>query len=430
MATQEDYFLGGRNLGFISLTLTLFAAQLGGGTVLGAAEEAYSRGWIVLLYPLGSCIGMLCLAAGFGALLRTQNLNTVAELFEKIYASKALRKTASVLSIVSLFFILVAQGIAARKFFAALGYSEPILFFGFWAVLILYTVIGGLKAIVNSDILQALFILGSFVLAAVSVFFTDFSALPVSIESIPIPTDSLPWIGWLLMPLLFMLIEQDMGQLCFAAKSPRTVTLASAAAAGVFFLSALCPIFFGVMARDMGLEIPEGTSVLVAAVSELTNPTVTTFFVTAILMAVVSTAVSLLCSISSNLTYDLPFLRGENQKSGVFFSRSLTFATGMLAMGISFFFNNVVDMVILSYELSVYVLFVPVVMAVILNKPSLTAALCSMSSGALGFATFLMFDLPLPKELTVMGISLLGFGVGQLLDQRRFAEKVLNEYIS
>ena len=117
LETTEDYFLMGRKLSLFPLMFTLLATQLGGGTLLGAAQEAYSKGWIVLLFPLGSCLGLFVLGIGFGKKLRDLNVSTLAEVFEKIFLSQLLRKIASILSMLSLFFILVSQGIVAKKFF-------------------------------------------------------------------------------------------------------------------------------------------------------------------------------------------------------------------------------------------------------------------------------------------------------------------------
>nr|MCH9690309.1 sodium:solute symporter family protein [Gammaproteobacteria bacterium] len=156
---NEDYFLMGRKLGLFALFMTLLATQVGGGALIGAAEEAYAKGWTVLFYPLGMVLGLLVLGCGYGAKMRRLNLTTVPEIFDKIYRAPNLRQIASLLSIASLYFILVAQAIAARKFFFSLGFAGPYLFVGFWIVLTLYTVLGGLKAVVSTDILQALFIL-------------------------------------------------------------------------------------------------------------------------------------------------------------------------------------------------------------------------------------------------------------------------------
>ena len=53
---QQDYFLAGKDIRFFPLFMTFVATQIGGGLVLGAAEEAYQFGWSVMLYPLGACL--------------------------------------------------------------------------------------------------------------------------------------------------------------------------------------------------------------------------------------------------------------------------------------------------------------------------------------------------------------------------------------
>ncbi|MCP5469315.1 MAG: sodium:solute symporter family protein [Chlamydiales bacterium] len=364
---HDDYFLMGRRLGLFSLVMTLLATQIGGGMLLGAAEEAYRYGFGALFYPLGMVVGMVILGCGFGAKFRKLELSTIAEVFEKVYGSTRLRKIASLLSIVSLFFILAAQAIAARKFFISIGFETHLLFVATWAILVIYTAFGGLKAVVRTDILQASFIIASFGIAS-------FGRRP---EFTPFVGESVPWATWLFVPLAFMLIEQDMGQRCFAAKSPKTVTFASFIAAGALLLISLFPITVGVAARSAGLEIPQGGSVLIFAIAAFTNPTILTILVAAILMAIVSTSDSLLSAISSNLACD--FL----SKGSLLSCRLLTLAIGMGTLVFSFFFDNVVRMLMFAYELSVYVLLIPVLMALLFKRPSKKIAIAAMVVGGL-----------------------------------------------
>ncbi|NGX54995.1 MAG: Osmoregulated proline transporter OpuE [Chlamydiae bacterium] len=408
--SQEDYFLSGRSLGLFPLAMTLLATQLGGGVLMGGAEEAYRSGWVVICYPLGAVLGLLLLGLGFGAKLRRLNVTTIAEIFEKIYGSKRLRKVASILSIVSLFMILVGQGIASRKFFAALGFDGGILFSSFWLILVIYTVLGGLKAVVNTDILQACFILGAFALAF---FSTLFGATPDPTTFVAsAPQTSVPWLMWLLMPLLYMLIEQDMGQRCFAAKKPKLVSLGSCIAAAILLVACFCPIYFGTMAAKMGIEIPAGSSVLVTAVKALTSPTISTVLICAIMMAIISTADSLLCSISSNLSCDFSFSR---KKSSVLASQAITFCVGMSALALTFFFDSVVGMLMFSYELAVSVLFIPITMAVLWKNPKKSAAIVSMVIGGISFFFF-------PAWITVP-LAFTGFAATDAISFTRRGEK-------
>ena len=375
----------GRQLGLFSLVMTLLATQIGGGMLLGAAEEAYRFGFKALFYPLGMVTGMIILGLGFGAKFRKLELSTVAELFEKVYGSPFLRKIASLLSILSLFFILMAQAIAARKFFVSIGFTSPLLFIVTWLILVFYTSFGGLRAVVRTDILQAGFIIAAFAIAS---FGGGMPTLSSTFEAA-----AAPWAGWLFMPLLFMLIEQDMGQRCFAARSPRTVTLAALIAAVVLFLVALFPVVMGIAARSAALEIPTGGSVLITAVGHFMSPLVATILVASVLMAIVSTSDSILNAISSNIACDFTLTqRGASApqsasatagRSGLSLCRLLTLLIGIATLLLSFCFDQVVAMLIFSYELSVYILLLPVLMAIVLKKPSRRLAIACMSIGAL-----------------------------------------------
>lgn len=402
--TNEDYFLMGRKLGLFSLFMTLLATQVGGGALIGASEEAFNRGWGVLFYPLGMVFGLLALGCGYGAKMRQLNLTTVPEIFEKIYRAPRLRQIAALLSIVSLYFILIGQAVAARKFFFSLGKQGDLLYIGFWLVLVVYTVMGGLKAVVSTDILQALFIIIAFLLA-ITTYFASQSSLPEILPEFPAqPSEPAPWLAWLLLPLFFMLIEQDMGQRCFAAKKPRTVTIAAILAAVSLFLISLIPIYFGRKASLLGVEIPEGASVLITSVQALTNPIVSTFVICAILMAVISTADSLLCSISSNVACDFPVL---NQS--VFASQAITGAVGITTLILSFLFNDIVQMLMFSYELAVSILFVPVTMAIWKNNPQTRSAAIAMVCGGVSFAACKLWPPPFPKELFTLLCAFGGF---------------------
>ena len=419
MNDNEGYFLGGRSLGFFSLTLTLLATQLGGGTMQGASEEAFSKGWVVLFYPAGMCFGFLALALGFGAKLRKLGLSTVAELFEKVYRSPSFRKLASLISILTMFAVLVGQGVAARKFFGSLGFDSPLIYIGFWLLILVYTVIGGLKAVVNTDVVKAIFIM---IVLAVVTFAAQFGlsqATLIAPQFVATSSGSIPWVSWFLMPMLFMVFEQDMAQRCFAAKSGKAVTVAGILAALLLFGSSIFSVYFGMKAAQMGIDPNAGKSVLFEAIIQLTSPVVATFFSVAFVMIILSTADSLLCSVSSNLALDFPIGKGLSDrfplskktrgKQQVVLSQALTLVVGLAAMSCSFCFDRVLPLLLQGYEFSVVTLFFPVVMALFLKRPRIAAAITSMSMGALGFFLFRIWEIPFPKEVVSLAMSFVGF---------------------
>lgn len=414
--SQDDYYLAGRGIRFFPLMMTLVATQIGGGLILGSAEEAYRFGWYVLLYPLGASLGLFLLSMGIGKRMSQFKVSTVAQLFEVVYRSKRLKQLASILSITSLFFILIAQVIASKKFMLSLGVDQNIIFLAFWAIVILYTVVGGLKAVVATDIIQALFFITVF---AVGFGYTlygssfSFSEIVTAGLSDNFDFNSSKLCGWLLMPLFFMVIEQDMGQRCFAAKSGKTVSWACGCAAIFTLVVCFIPVYYGILGQSLGVDVRAGSSVFMAVIRASTNPTIVAFIGCAILAAIISTADSLINAISSNLSQDFE-LQWLKRPNSVKASQWVTCSIAISALFTSFFFNNVVDLLILSYELSVSCLFVPVFAALFIRQGNIVSATSAIALGALGFVVFRLYPIEFPKELASLGLSLIGYSVGEV----------------
>jgi len=414
---QTEYFLAGKSVKFFPLMMTFLATQVGGGIILGAAEEAYRFGWPVLLYPLGAVSGLILLGCGLGSKLAGLQVSTVAQIFEIIYGSVPLRKVASLLSVISLFMILVAQIIASHKFLVSMGMDHAAVFVLFWAFVIVYTAQGGLKAVIATDVVQAAFFSAVFLLCFgyVLLFEPSISISEASRIGDLAEVSSKLW-GWLLMPLLFMLIEQDMGQRCFAGASSHVVSKAAFWAGICTLVICIVPVFLGSLARIMGVEVPTGGSVLMAVVARTTNPWITALVGCAILAAIISTATSLINAISSNLSSDFSFslLKSIDPMK---IARGGSCLISLGAIFFAFYFDNIVDILIQSYELSVSCLFVPVVMALFIRKGHAEAAFTAIGLGAVGF--FLLPSDPIPKEIAGLCLSFAGYGVGTLIHHTR-----------
>ena len=429
MKGQDDYFLAKRSVRFFPLMMTFVATQIGGGLVLGAADEAYLYGWSVLYYPLGTSVGLILLGLGCGKKLHSLNLGTVAEIFEVKYGSSFLRKVASSLSILSLFMIFVAQLIASKKFMIALGLDSSLCFNAFWAIVILYTAIGGLKAVISTDIFQALAFITIFILCLC----ISLNNLPISVTTVITKGFSLSssqgnilkstkFFGWMFMPLLFMLIEQDMGQRCFAGNSYKTVAKSTVVAAICILLFSCIPIFFGILAKTLGLSLTGNESILMKVMQSMTNPYICALFACGILLVIISTADALINAIGSNLTLDFPFFK----RKSIALSKFMTISIAYLGVFFSYFFKNIVDVLIQSYELSISCLLVPIVIALFKKQNHPLPAALSILFGAIGFTLFRWVPLEgVPKEFLSICLSLIGFTVGSFAT-RLFYDRIRN----
>lgn len=424
LKNQEDYFLAGKGIKFFPLMMTFLATQVGGGLIVGAAEEAYRFGWSVLFYPLGASLGLILLGIGLGRKLAEFQVSTVAQIFEVVYRSPFLKKIASSLSIFSLFMIFIAMVIASHKFMVNLGVENPLWFIAFWGMVIFYTAMGGLKAVVATDIIQAaffgvaFFFCFGFAVYASEIPFSQVVNMGMS-ESFDFNLSKL--YGWLFMPLLFMVIEQDMGQRCFAADSPKTVSRATLWAAFLTMGIGMIPVFFGVLAKGISIQVPEGGSVLMAVIQQTTTPIIAALVGCAILAAIISTADSLINAISSNISQDfnlVSLLKGNNIKT----TQIVTTVIAVVGIFCSFLFNNVVDLMIQSYELSVGCLFVPIFIALFRPKGNTLSAALAIVLGAIGFVVFRIWPTELPRELLIVALSFLGFCVGEVVMRYRALE--------
>ena len=412
--STADYFLAGKNLGLIPVTLTLVATQIGGGMLTGTAQQAYTFGFYGLLYTLGMCIGLTILGLGLASRLQGLNVGTTAELFEVSYDSPFLRKVASIFSVITMSGILVAQIIASRTILHGVGLSQEWIFIGLWVFIIIYTMTGGLKAVVWTDMAQVLVILGVFGW----LLYLSLSSDPKALFNVK-NLFKLQWYFFgtkcidnntialtIAMPALFSLIEQDIAQRFFAARSKIVASLSALCSSLILISFAMIPIYFGMKAKVLGLKVGTG-SPLIPVLSLLTNDFVVAFALCAIMAAITSTADSVLCAISSNLAQDFEyrFLKSNT----LLLAQIITCCVGISAMGASYIIpNTIIDTLISSYSISVCCLLTSLLFAYLGIRGQKYAAFTSILAGLVAFITFSFTPVPflaIPKEFAALGIS-------------------------
>jgi len=422
-----DYFLAGRKLGFFAVAFTLIATQLGGGFFGGMGEEAYKIGYFGVFYALSMAVGFLLLSCGFASRIHAMHVSTTAEIFQTHYNSPFLKKIASLLSIATMSGILIGQIVFSKellKFAIGSGPTTQFFFILFWVFIITYTIVGGLKAVVMTDVFQVAIILilfwGVFIYALITMDNSWFIQNGLQTQKLLFPIshkDLLVILPTLIMPALFSLIEQDLAQRFFAARSKKVATLSALASSITLIACSLIPVYFGMMTKVKGLPLIKGASPLLPSIAYVTNSTVVALVFCALVAAITSTADSLLCAISSNIAQDFNFswLKIKNKLR---FSQMITCITGILAFALSYCFNqNIIKILYQSYEISVSALFVPLVFAYFKKDLSRKAAYLSV---ILGFSTFLYFKVypSLFSSITILSLSLLGYLIGMQLDKK------------
>lgn len=150
----EDYFLSGRNLGLIVLVCTLAATEIHPGTVIGQGSRGYELGLYGLWWPIIFGSSLVLSAAFLAARYARLRQTTVADYIEMRYG----RVASGIMSIVLISTMTAMLGVylfgTTLVFKLALGWDMGITAAVLFSVAVLYTILGGFKAVAYTDILQ------------------------------------------------------------------------------------------------------------------------------------------------------------------------------------------------------------------------------------------------------------------------------------
>ena len=161
----KEYYLAGGSIGIVSLFFTLYATQYSGNTMLGFAGRAYREGPVSLFTVLGmaAIIPMLML---FGRKLnvyaRRYNFVTVADFLRFRYANANLVNLANVLLIITLSSYILTNLKAAGLLLEVISNEKIPLHYGICGlafVMAIYESLGGMRAVIWTDILQGFLLL-------------------------------------------------------------------------------------------------------------------------------------------------------------------------------------------------------------------------------------------------------------------------------
>jgi len=162
-SSEADYWIAGGNLGWLLGGATLAATHTSAGTFIGTIGVMYTAGWsfawVVLSLPLAYWFVAAVLAPRF---TRVREL-TLPAFMETRYRSPAARAVAAAIILVATVVYVQAQ-IVAGGIVANVAFGVPVRWgmVGFTLVLLVYTTLGGMLAVVYTDLLQlAIMVLGA-----------------------------------------------------------------------------------------------------------------------------------------------------------------------------------------------------------------------------------------------------------------------------
>lgn len=163
---KEDYFLAGRNAGWVVIGASIFTSNIGSEHIVGLAGQGASTGMAMAHWELHAWV-LIMLAGLFVPFYYKSGVETIPEFLEKRFGSRA-RWILSVVSLVAYVFTKVSVTVYAGAIvFQALlpdtfGSPEKAFWVGAFSTVIItgiYTVFGGMRAIMSTATPQAVIIL-------------------------------------------------------------------------------------------------------------------------------------------------------------------------------------------------------------------------------------------------------------------------------
>ena len=317
--TSEDYFLAGRGLSWGLIGFSLIASNISTEHFVGQAGAGFgSSGLAIASYEWVAAIVLVIVAIFLLPLFLRLGIYTMPEFLEHRYGSKAR-------SLMAIYMMIAYVGVAmaAVLYSGAIGLTAIFgldLNLGIWLIGILagiYTIYGGLKAVVWSDLLQGgALLLGGAAVALIALYaaggLSEFLDKGQDKLHVILPSDhsEIPWTALLAgiwIPNFFYWgFNQFITQRTLGAKSLAQGQKGIMLAAAIKLIIPFIIVFPGIMAFELySSQIPDGDQAYPILIKHLIPIGLRGILFAALFGAIMSSLDSMLNSASTIFTMDL-----------------------------------------------------------------------------------------------------------------------------
>lgn len=160
-ASTADFFVGGRSIPFWAAGVSLYAANTSSISYIAIPAKAFETNWQYLTNNLVAVLGLMFVAVWIVPLLRRLNLMSVFQFLETRF-HPVIRMLASALFIV----VQIGSRMSVILFLPSLAIATMTGIDVTWSILIMgvftmiYTALGGMKAVVWTDVVQLIVKMG------------------------------------------------------------------------------------------------------------------------------------------------------------------------------------------------------------------------------------------------------------------------------
>lgn len=432
-ASAEDYFVSGRGMGRWHIGISVVATDVGGGFSIGLGGLGFLLGlsgsWMLFTGLIGAWLAAVFLVPKVYGLGKEKRLLTFPQLFGHFYDGRV-ALVAGIISAIGYLGFTSSQILAGAKLASVavdgLDLNTALLVMG--TVTILYTVLGGMNAVIHTDTVQWVVLIGGLMFLGLPMAWNavgGWAAIKASVGPEFLAFSNIgpaTLVNWAVTIIPIWFVGMTLYQRIYASRSERDAKQAWFIA-GLFEwpVMALLGVTLGLLAR-VGAEQGMFTALFPGGVEsmdpEMGLPLMLRTILPAGLMglmlsvyfsAILSTADSCLMAASGNLLTDIVHRKRTDVpvKRQLRLSQGFTLVLGAIALALAAGMENVLSLMLHSYAFMVSGLLVPLVAALFFGQRHVAAALVAMVVG--GSTTLLLttLDVPLPAGLdaNIFGIT-------------------------
>lgn len=415
-----DYFFAGRTLPFWVLSITFIASWWGAGSAISTADLAYKDGlgafWY---YGVPVLLSTFLMILGSKAIRRVDYL-TQGSMMEARY-SKGVAKILSIMVLIFMTFTAASQMVGIGNFFGTyLGMSYSVAVIVGTGIVLIYSLFGGFRGVVLTDIIQFIFLSASaiavFVVAIINAGgFDEISkaAMAVGKDDYMNITSGIPkYMTYVITFGCAWMIQANVWQRISATKNDGDARKMTTMSFFAYIPLYLIVVFTGMAGLVLFKEMPEG-GIIAAIVINYMSPFLGAIVFVGISAAIMSTMDSLINTGAMTLTMDLTNIEDKNKKLN--FSKLATFLVTFVALIISLQIPSILDIAWMASDIITTGVFVPLVLGFIWRDGTSKGAMSSMVFGLLYCSYNLLrtfgVDLPAFWELqstlqAIIGVSI------------------------
>lgn len=318
----EEYFIGSRSMGGFVLAMSIIASYTSASSFVGGPGVAYTvgLGWVLLamIQVPTTFLTLGVLGKRFAIAARRSGAVTIADFLRARYESEAVVVCCSLALLVFFMAAMLAQFIGgARVFQAVTGYSYETGLVIFGLTVVLYTAVGGFRAVVLTDAVQGIVMVAASVVVLLAVLRvgggieqcmlrlkeTDPGLLTPfgPHNSVPMP---MLLSFWVLVGLGVLGLPQT-AQKCFSYRDAASMHRAMLTGTVIIGFLLLCLHLAGALGRAVLPDLPAGDLIMPTLTTSLLSPFWAGVFVAGPLAAIMSTVDSMLLMVSAAIIKDL-----------------------------------------------------------------------------------------------------------------------------